>query len=78
MNSVTSNDFNKAFGEFIRSGRRQKRLSQLELATYLGITQSHLSRVEQGIRGIDFELAVKMCSYIGLDLNEFMKLTCES
>ena len=73
MNSEADHDFAKAFGEFIRDGRINKKLSQLELATGLGITQSYLSRFEQGTRSVDFELAVRICSYLDLDLNDFIK-----
>ena len=72
MNSENDNYFGKAFGEFIRDGRNFKKLSQHELANNLGMNQSYLSRIEQGTRNVDFELAVKICSYLDLDLNDFL------
>ena len=65
-------NFAKHFGEFIRNGRVGKKVSQNDLAEALGITQSYLSRIEQGARNIDLELAVKICSYLGLNLNDFL------
>ncbi len=65
-------NFAKHFGEFIRNGRVSKKVSQNDLAEALGINQSYLSRIEQGARNIDLELAVKICSYLELDLNDFL------
>ncbi len=65
-------NFAKHFGEFIRNGRVGKKVSQNDLAEALGINQSYLSRIEQGARNIDLELAVKICSFLGLDLNDFL------
>lgn len=65
-------NFAKHFGEFVRNGRIGKKVSQNDLAEALGINQSYLSRIEHGARSIDFEFAVKICSYLGLDLNDFL------
>lgn len=73
MSISTDRDFAKAFGEFIRDGRIKKRYSQNELAKRLDLDQSYLSRFEQGSRSVDFELAVKICSCLDLDLNDFLK-----
>jgi len=73
MSSGHDSGFSKAFGEFIRDGRNAKKLSQQELAASLGMNQSYLSRIEQGSRNVDFELAVKICSHLNLDLNDFIK-----
>ena len=75
MNRGNDKEFGKVFGEFIREGRTLKKLSQQDLAAALGLNQSYLSRIEQGTRNVDFELAVKICSYLSLDLNDFLKLT---
>ena len=64
--------FAKHFGEFVRKGRIGKKVSQKDLAEVLDITQPYLSRIEQGARSIDFEFAVKICSFLGLDLNDFL------
>ena len=72
MNSNTEQVFAKAFGEFIRSGRVGKKRSQKDLANILDLDQSYLSRLEQGARSIDFELAVKICSCLDLDLNDVL------
>jgi len=72
MKNADNQNFAKRFGEFIRNGRIRKKLSQQELADHLGMNQSYLSRIEQGARSIDFELAVKICAFLTLDLNDFI------
>ena len=69
-------DFAKDFGDFIRSGRIRKQHSQKDLAKLLDVDQSYLSRIEQGTRNVDFEFAVRICSYLELDLNDFLKERC--
>ena len=39
----------------------------------LGITQSHLSRIEAGGRIPDLFLSMRICDALGLDLNDFVK-----
>ncbi len=65
-------DFASAFGAFIHKGRISKKLSQKELAKKLGITQPFLSRLEQGLRNVDLEQALVICSFLDLDINEFV------
>ena len=75
MSNGTDHNFAKAFGEFIRDGRSSKRYSQKDLAKLLDVDQSYLSRIEQGSRSVDFEFAVRICSYLDLNLNDFLKKT---
>jgi transcriptional regulator with XRE-family HTH domain len=76
MKNEEAQTFAKHFGEFVRNGRIGKKVSQNDLAEALGINQSYLSRIEQGARNIDLELAVKICSYLGLNLNDFLISKC--
>ena len=75
MSKEENLSFAVLFGEFIREGRVKQKLSQADLAKKLGMTQSYLSRIEQGARSIDFELAICICSILNLDLREFLKET---
>ena len=61
------------FGAFIRDGRVKSGLYQRELAEKVGITQSHLSHIENGERGADLFLAMKMCEVLHLDLTEYVR-----
>lgn len=73
MNHADNQNFAKLFGEFIRQGRSKQKINQQDLAAHLGLTQSYLSRLEQGTRSVDLELAIKICSFLQLDLNDFLK-----
>ena len=72
MKYADDQSFAKHFGEFVRDGRIKGKLSQQDLANHLGMTQPYLSRIEQGTRSVDLELAVKICSFLNLDLNDFL------
>ena len=78
MSFAASNDFAKHFGKFVRDGRLAKNFSQKDLALYMDMGQPYLSRIEQGLRNVDLELAFKLCEYLELDLNEFIKSTRKS
>lgn len=65
-------DISRAFGAFIRDGRISKKISQQDLAKSLGITQPYLSRLEQGLRSIDLDQAITICTTLDLDLNKFI------
>ena len=73
MKSAVDQNFAKLFGEFVRNSRGLKKVSQQELADQLEISQSYLSKIEQGVRSVDFELAVRICSFLNRDLNDFLK-----
>ena len=73
MNNGYDQNFAQNFGEFIREGRLARNISQLELAESLGLSQPFYSRLEKGLRCIDLELAVKICSALELDLNDFLQ-----
>ena len=73
MNHEEELNFAELFGEFVRQGRMEQKIKQQDLADHLGMSQAYLSRLEQGARNIDLELAVKICSFLKLDLNEFIE-----
>lgn len=68
-----SNDYSKDFGAFIQEKRLWRNITQEEAATALGITQAFYSMIECGKRKIDFELAIRICKYLELDIADFMK-----
>lgn len=69
-------DTNKSlslFGTFVVRGREAKGYTQRDAAPKIGISQSYLAKIELGQREIPFTLALKICSTLGLDFNEFIK-----
>lgn len=65
--------YNIAFGVFVRDGREARGLYQSDVADKIGISQSHLARIESGDRTISLSLAMKLCYQLNLDINDFTK-----
>ena len=65
----------REFGEFIKNARSNKSLTQAEVAKALGISQSYYHFLENGDRNIDLSLALNLCRYLDIDLNEFVQST---
>ena len=73
MANVQDSHFATSFGAFIRDGRLAKNLYQSDVADHLNLTQSYYSCLESGKRNIDLGLAMKICSFLDLDLGSFLK-----
>ncbi len=65
--------FAKRFGTFICDGRMAKNLSQTETAEGLGVSQAYYSYIESGNRSIDLNMAMRICTFLDLDLGEFIR-----
>lgn len=50
------------FGGFLRSARTMKDMSQVEMATFLGISKSSLCDIEKGRQIVSIELASKIAN----------------
>ena len=56
----------KEIGQRIRILRKEKRLSQLELANRLDINMDHLSRIENGNKGMSLDLLTEFSKYFSV------------
>ncbi|MGH9323114.1 MAG: helix-turn-helix domain-containing protein [Vicinamibacteria bacterium] len=54
----------KNMGERIRALRLQKGLTQVELGKKMGMTQSNISEIERGIRGLTVRQLLKLSSIL--------------
>lgn len=64
------------FGFRIKKLREQKNMSQEDLANILNISQSKLSKLENGrIKKIDFILTSKICKQFSINTDELMGKT---
>lgn len=52
-------------GQRIATIREEKKLSQQELADLSGITQTNISRIEQGKYSVGFDILVKIAEALG-------------
>lgn len=72
MNNDERNEFNVAFGEYIRTARINKKIQQGAVSKYLGVAQAYYCRIEAGTRNVDLALAAKICDFLGLSLDAFV------
>ncbi len=59
-------------GRFIAECRKQTKLTQLQLADKLGITDKAISKWERGIAMPDTSLMLELCDILGISVNELL------
>ncbi|HTC00330.1 MAG TPA: helix-turn-helix transcriptional regulator [Ferruginibacter sp.] len=62
-----------AFGKNLRKLRLKKKLSQLDLEIQSGINRTEISRIENGLKNIEFFTIVKLAAALEVNLIEFFK-----
>lgn len=73
MKKIENSECQKAFGEFIKRGRETRGLTQGEVATLIGISQSYYGYLERGERNVDFVVAMRICKVLKIDLSDYLK-----
>ena len=61
------------FGEYIRSERERRGLTQAEVAKSLGLHQTYYGKIELAKREVDLVTAIEICEMLDLDLSDFIK-----
>ena len=59
-------------GKFIAECRKQKNLTQMQLAEKLGITDKAISKWERGIAMPDTSIMLEHCEILGISVNELL------
>ena len=59
-------------GKFIAECRKQKSLTQMQLAEKLGITDKAISKWERGISMPDTSIMLELCDILGINVNELL------
>lgn len=59
-------------GKFIAECRKQKKLTQMQLAEKLGITDKAVSKWERGIAMPDSSIMLDLCGILGISVNELL------
>ena len=59
-------------GKFIAECRKQKNLTQMQLAERLGITDKAVSKWERGIAMPDTAIMLELCDIFGISVNELL------
>jgi len=63
----------KAFGKRLKQLRLKKGLTQLDMEVESGISRTEISRIENGLKNIEFLTVVKLAAALDLSLHEFFK-----
>ncbi len=63
---------NKKIGEFIKSLRKEKRLTQTELAEKLSVSDKTISKWECGLGAPDVSIMMDLCRELGITVNELL------
>ncbi len=58
-------------GEKIQQVRRQRRMTQAELAAMVGVSQGHISNIERGVTS-DMGTVERICSALDLDVKSVL------
>ena len=59
-------------GKFIAECRKQKSLTQMQLAEKLGITDKAISKWERGVAMPDTSIMLELCDILGISVNELL------
>lgn len=73
MKKLDNNECLCDFGEFIKTQRERKGLSQAEVAQMVGIHQTYYDKIELAKRAVDLFTAMTICRALGIDLSDFVK-----
>ena len=65
--------------EFLRDLRKERKLSQDDIAKRMGLTQSFYSMIETGerVERMNLEMAMKLANVLGIDSADFIKREME-
>jgi transcriptional regulator with XRE-family HTH domain len=63
----------KALGRRIREIRKKKRLIQLDMEVSCGISRTDISKIENGLKNIEFITLVKLAEALEVDLIDLFR-----
>lgn len=63
-------EIRKIIGENIKKICELKGIKQIDIAEFMGISQSSVSNWMKGINSIDIENLAKLCGFLGITLNQ--------
>lgn len=63
---------NEELGRRLQTLRKEKGITQEEIATHLGLTPFHISDIERGKHKVSANIIVGYCELIGLTPNEIL------
>lgn len=66
-------DIQKRFGDKLREFRKQKRISQEELAFKSGLHRTYISDIERGARNVSLKNIEKIAKALSVPINKILK-----
>ena len=63
----------KAFGKRLKSLRQKGEMTQLDLELESGISRTEISRIENGLKNVEFYTIVKLAEALDISLGELFK-----
>lgn len=75
MKQPEEDNLYQLFGQFVKDGRMRAELTQSEVAAKVDLSQGYYSQIESGTRQVTFKVALKICSRLNLNLNDFVNMT---
>jgi transcriptional regulator with XRE-family HTH domain len=69
-------DIKEKFGQRVKTLRKEKGMSQEELAEKSGLNRPYISAIEQGKRNVSLEVMEKLAVAMGLEMRELIAFEC--
>lgn len=66
-------DIKEKFGNRLKTLRKEKGLSQEELALKSGLNRPYISGIEQGKRNVSLEVMEKLAEALGVEIGELVR-----
>lgn len=68
-----SKQFYKELGEILRDARKDKKMSQQDIADHLHIARQNVGTYERGVKTLDLDAFLKICEILQIDYNEVIQ-----
>ncbi|MCF1749596.1 helix-turn-helix domain-containing protein [Mariniradius sediminis] len=66
-------DIKEKFGQRVKTLRKEKGMSQEELAEKSGLNRPYISAIEQGKRNVSLEVMEKLAEALQMDIKKFFE-----
>lgn len=73
MPSIYPNDYRTLIAMLVRA-RKQKKITQVQLAASMRVQQSFISKVERGERRLDVVELLRMCELLGVSITSLVSV----
>lgn len=73
MGIKSGEDYKTGMGQRIKSRRKELKMTQEELAEYLGISVKHVSETERGLSGLSVDNLIRLCDLFGVTLDYLIR-----